>query len=305
MSGTDFTVSVGIAAYNADGNIGALLSAVSCQRQEHLTILEIIVHSDHSTDRTVAVARACTDPRLEIVDHPDRRGLAASVVSMIETFKGDALVLLNDDIRIADDRFIEKIVFPVLREEAGLAGANLQPLPARSFVERASVSVFRVWERIRESMADRNTVFTCDGAAMCLSARLARSIAFPDDLGRLGNVDAFLFLSCVNAGFRYAHAADAVAYFRSPATLRDYVARNIRNDSQPRILEKHFGTLVAGVFKKPAVLYWKSVAAEVMKNPLGAAFIFVVGIYIRLKAKRAAETPSPLWEVVRSSKELD
>ncbi len=305
MSATERTVSVGIAAYNAEANIGALLRAVSSQCQEHITIAEIMVHSDHSTDRTIDVARACADLRLAIVDHPSRRGLAASVASMLEMFTGDALVLLNDDIRIPDDRFIERMVLPVFYEKAALVGANLQPLPARCFVERASVSTFRVWARIRESMADRNNVFTCDGAAMCLSARFARSLAFPADLARVGNVDAFLYLSCISAGFRYVHASNAVAYFRSPATLRDYVARNVRNDSQPAILEKHFGTMVARSFRKPLIPYWKSVAAEILNNPLGAAFVFVVGFYIQVKAKRAARDASALWEVMHSSKELD
>src|SRR5271170_6685073 len=166
-SGAVPNVSVGIAAYNAEANIGAILRAVLAQSQAAVTISEIIVHSDCSTDRTVAVAREGADPRLKIVDQPDRRGFAASVVSMLEMFSGDALVLLNDDIRIPDDRFIEQAAMPIFREGADFVGVNLQPMPPRTFVERASVSVFRVWERIRDSLPKRDNVFSCDGAAMC------------------------------------------------------------------------------------------------------------------------------------------
>ena len=165
-TGAGRTVSVGIAAWNAETNIGAILSAVSSQCEERVTISEIIVHSDQSTDGTIAAARLCPDPRIRIVDHPNRRGFAASVGSMLETFNGDALILLNDDIRIADNRFVETMVMPIFEDGVDFVGANLQPLPSRTFVERASVSVFRVWERIRESLPEPNGVFTCEGAAM-------------------------------------------------------------------------------------------------------------------------------------------
>jgi glycosyltransferase involved in cell wall biosynthesis len=302
---TGRVVSVGIAAWNAEANIGAILRAVLLQCEESVRISEIIVHSDHSTDRTIAIARECADPRLKVVDHARRRGFAAAVSSMLEAFTGDALVLLNDDIRIVDDKFIEKIVMPVFRKRADFASANLQPLPPRGFVERASVSVFRVWERIRESIPERDNVFTCDGAAMCLSARFARSINLPADTAQAGNVDAFLYFFCVGAGLRYVHASNAVAWFRSPASIRDYVARNIRNDSQRPLLEKQFGAMAAKAFSIPRGLYWKSVAREIRDNPIGALFVFFAGLYVRANARHAARNASPTWEVVKSSKNLD
>jgi glycosyltransferase involved in cell wall biosynthesis len=298
-------VSVGIAAFNAEANIREILRAVSSQRQEQVTVAEIIVHSDHSTDGTIAAARESADPRLRIVDSPEQRGFAASAGSMLAMFTGDALVLLNDDIRIQDDRFIEKIAMPIFQGGADFAGANLEPLPPRTFVERASVSVFRVWERIRESLPQRDNVFTCDGAAMCLSARFARSIKPPSDPAQMGNVDAFFYFTCLTAGYRYAHAVDAVAYYRSPASLGDYLSRNSRNDSQRVLLERQFGSVVAASFRVRPVLYWRSVAVEAFRNPLVAVFVFIAGFYIRFKAQSTARNASATWEVLQSSKRLD
>jgi glycosyltransferase involved in cell wall biosynthesis len=299
------TVSVGIAAWNAEANIGAILFAVSSQCEERVTISEIIVHSDQSTDGTIAAGRLCPDPRIRIVDHPKRRGFAASVGSLLETFKGDALLLLNDDIRIADDRFVELMAMPIFEDGVDFVGANLQPLPPRTFVERASVSVFRVWERISGSMPQRDSVFTCDGAAMCLAGRFARSIRLPGDLGLVGNVDAFLYFSCMTAGFRYVHACGAVAYYRSPSSPGDYVARNARNDSQKPLLQEQFGAVVAKAFRIRPLLYWKSVGTEVLHNPLTAAFVFIVGFYVRSVARSLARNASPTWETLKSSKQLD
>lgn len=305
VPGAGRAVSVGIAAFNAEANIRAILSAVSSQCQDRVTIAEIIVHSDHSTDATIAAARECTDPRLRIVDSPERRGFAASVASMLTMFTGDALVLLNDDIRIRDDRFIEKAVMPIFQEGADLASANLQPLPPRTFVEKASVSVFRVWERIRESLPQRDNVYTCDGAAMCLSARLARSIKPPSDLAQMGNVDAFFYFTCQTSGRRYVYAADAVAWYRSPSSLRDYLLRNSRNDSQRALLERQFGSVVSASFRVRPVLYWRSAAVEALRNPLVAAFVLIAGFYIRFQAQSTSRNPLAIWEVLQSSKKLD
>jgi glycosyltransferase involved in cell wall biosynthesis len=297
-------VSVGIAAYNAELNIAALLRALCSQLEDHIVIAEIIVHSDQSTDRTLPVVRECMDPRLVIIESPDRRGFAASVRAMLSLFTGDVFVMLNDDIQISDRRFVEKAALAIVTHGAGLAGMNLQPLAPRTFIERAFVSTFRVYERIREAMPDPNNSFTCDGGALSLSPQFAGMIEFPANAAEMGNLDAFLYFSCLRAGFIYRHVPQAVANYRSPATLRDYLRRTIRNKSQERILKKLFGKIVSTSFRPPWMLYWKSITQESLTNPLGAAFVFVTGFYVAIRAHFAALNASPTWEVVESSKEL-
>jgi glycosyltransferase involved in cell wall biosynthesis len=304
-NGRNPAVSVAIAAFNAESNIAALLQSILGQRTGAIEIQEIIVHSDCSADRTAAIARECKDPRVMVIEQPVRRGFAAAVGTICATFSGDALVLLNDDIRIAGDRFIEAAVVPIFDQGADLVGINTQPLPPRTFIESAYVSVFNVWKRIREALPDRNNVFTCDGAALCLSAHFARSVDLLSDVRRAGNVDTFLYFSCLAWKLQYVHAVDALAYYRSPATLKDYLARYARNESQPFLLEKYFGSLVAGQYRLPAGLYWKSAFREALSHPLASLFVFAAAFYIRTKARRLAENSTPTWETLQSSKNLD
>ena len=243
-------------------------------------------------------------PRVIVIDNPHRRGFAASVRTMLDACKGDAIVLLNDDIRIRDRRFIEKCAYPIFHLGAAMAGANLKPLPPRSFVEKGFVSICRVYKRMRERLPDRNSLFTCDGAAFAVSRRLASAVDFPADPGEMGNVDAFLFLSCVGAGYSYMYARNAVAWFRSPATLKDYVRRNVRNDSQERILAERFGPEIHSFFRAPRNLLWRSILTEAVSHPMAAAFVFFIGFYIRMKKHSSTGSRSPTWEVLRSSKEL-
>lgn len=298
-------VSIGVAAFNAEDNIGELLRALCSQREDAVEIEEIIVHSDQSTDRTLGVVAENPDPRVIVIDNPSRKGFAAAARSMVQSFKGEALLLLNDDIRICDDRFVEKMAAPIFSDCADLVSANPQPLPPRTFVERAFVLTLRVYERIRESMRDSSSILTCDGAALCWSRRLARAIKFPDDDSSMGNVDAFLYLFCVLNGYRYTHVCDARVRFRAPSTLRDYLRRNIRNDSQERLLTAQFGPAVRKVFRRPAALYWKFAVIEGLRHPLHAAFVVSAGFYIRFKVRSGALRMSPTWETLVSSKRLN
>jgi glycosyltransferase involved in cell wall biosynthesis len=300
-----FRISVGIAAYNAEANIGRLLEAIASQRQDLAGIEEIVVHSDQSTDETVAIVRRHSDPRVVLIENPCREGFAGAVRTMLAAFKGDAIVLLNDDIRITDSGFIERLALPILCDDADLAGANLQPLSPRTLVERGFVSTFRVYERIGKWMPESNGLFTFDGAAMALSPRLARAIDFPKDLAEMGNVDAFLFLSCAGGGFRYVHVPNAVAWFRSPSTLEDYLRRNLRNNRQKWVMMERFGPAVSRFFEAPAGLYWESVVIEMARHPLASGFVFFAGLYMRFRGRSGPAAPSPTWEVLDSSKKLD
>jgi hypothetical protein len=118
-------------------------------------------------------------------------------------------------------------------------------------------------------------------------------------------VDAFLYFTCQTSGCRYIYAADAVAYYRSPASLRDYLSRYSRNESQRALLERQFGSVVSASFKVRPVLYWKSAAVEAFRNPLVAAFVLFAGFYIRFQAQSTSRNASAIWEVLQSSKKLD
>src|SRR5262249_24384375 len=56
---------------------------------------EIVVASDGSTDGTVTMARATGDPRVRVLDFPERRGKAAVLNTVIPQLTSD-LVILSD-----------------------------------------------------------------------------------------------------------------------------------------------------------------------------------------------------------------
>ncbi len=298
-------ISIGIAAYNAERNIEQILKSLILQKENNFLIKEIIVHSDCSTDKTVQILKKITDERIKIIDNKIRKGFAGSAVSLINYSSGDLIVLLNDDIKIDDENFLTKIIKPFSSKGVALVGGNVQPLSPKTFIEKAGVSAFRVYEQMRINLSDINNSYTYDGAAMAMTSDFAKSIDFPKDTSKMGNFDSFLYAYTVSKGLTYKYAIDAVVYMRMPATLKDFLRRGVRNSSQCYILGDQFENMSVLKTEKPFWLYDKYALIEFIKNPFGVLFVFFIGFYVRLVARFGRKTSSPFWEVVESSKCLE
>ncbi len=86
----------------------------------------IFVVDDHSPDETLAVARACPDPRVQCVSHPDNRGVGASIVTGYRAALGeghDVLAVMAGDNQMHPDD-LGALVDPVARGTADYAKGN-------------------------------------------------------------------------------------------------------------------------------------------------------------------------------------
>jgi glycosyltransferase involved in cell wall biosynthesis len=86
----------------------------------------IFVVDDHSPDQTLAVARACSDPRLRCLLHPDNRGVGAAIVTGYRAALAEGhdvlAVMAGDDQMHPDD--LCALVDPVARGTADYAKGN-------------------------------------------------------------------------------------------------------------------------------------------------------------------------------------
>lgn len=301
------TVAVGIAAYNAGKNIGRILDNIINQKEENYILKEIIVHSDDSQDDTVMIASGVKDKRIRVVDNKKRRGFAGTVKYLLGSISTDILVILNDDIRIDGVEFIEKLIEPFLVENGvGLTCGLIYPLsPKDNFIEKMAVSSANIYNHMRLDIKNPNNRFTYDGAAMALSRSFIESLEFLSNIADIGNVDGYLYYSCLSNGFKYRNAPEAKFYFRAPSTLADYISRTSRNTAQSEILKKTFGQLITNSYKKPKLLFLRSYLREFVHNPVGCVFLLFIGVSTRLKAKKIAGRPNQKWDSVESTKALD
>src|SRR5258708_24513433 len=93
------TCSVGIMAYNEEGNIGPLLEALTSQRLKSVSITEIVVVASGCTDNTEAIVREWTmlDSRICLLVQEKRSGKAVSINEDLPPAKKKVLVLCSSD----------------------------------------------------------------------------------------------------------------------------------------------------------------------------------------------------------------
>lgn len=296
-------VSIGIPAYFAENNIHHILGALVKQKEINQSIKEILVYSDGSTDKTVKSARKIKDKRINVIDSKKRGGMAVGFLHMLSIYKGDAFLLLNDDIKITDSSFLDKLVEPLLViDNVGIVGGNPQPLKPNNFVERSGVSAFRAYEEMRYSVRNGNSKYTCDGKVLLLTRGFINTITFPKNLKKIGTVDSFLYFTCIANGFLYRHVRNAILWYKFPDNLHDYISWISRNNSNSYILKSKFGGLVKEEYHIPVFLRVKALLSQFINNPPGCMFIFCVGIYCKQRAKKKYGSFLPAWELVSSTK---
>jgi len=299
-------VTIAVPTYMAELNVEKLIKSLLDQKVSSHIHMQILIHDDNSSDKTVSTINKFEKKNLTIYVSKKRIGFTRAVKNILKLSKlSHVLVIINDDVLVRDKRFIEKMVKPILSNESvGLVGGNVKPLPPKSFIERAINTSSRAYEKMREEYKDGNNKYTCDGKALAISKKFADSLTIPDDPKKAGNLDVYLYFACLKNNFEYKHAKDAVVYYRNPSTLHDYMKWFIRNNSNRHILKDEFGELVDREYKTPSkLIYYKFV--EFVKSPVETIFIFLTGFYIRHKAKSHAKIFNETWSVIGSSKNLD
>lgn len=294
------TVAVGVAAYNSERNIGLLLNAILMQNETSFNLSQIIVYSDASKDHTVAEAKKITGKKIKVIAAHKNNGFAYVVKYLLKSTNTDITVILNDDIKIFDKNFLNKIVSEFTKDKkVGLVSANQQLIPGNTFIEKSVRTSFNAYEKLRNSINNGNNVYNCDGKVLAFSKKFIVSMKLPSSQA-MGNVDNFMYFYCLSKGYKFRSAKDAVVFGKCANNLKDYINFYTRINPISH-LTTQFGDLVKTEYKKPKLLFAKFQLEEAIKNPLGAIFIFFSGIYISFITSKPKEFNAK-WDVVTSSK---
>jgi hypothetical protein len=219
----------------------------------------------------------------------------------------DIGIILNDDILIKDDGLMEKLTEPFNKEKGvGLVSGNPRPLTARTAVEKSINSSVEIFEKTYFSTNNIHNKFFCDGKIMALSKEFISTLKFPEDNGRMGNADSYLYFCCVTGNFKFRFAPEARVLFRQPSTIGDYINLTARNHADYFIHLKTFGDIVTKSYQRPGgYMFYRNLFTELAKNPSGVTLAVILNCYAWFKARNYSRWLTPAWEVNASSKVLN
>ncbi len=260
------TVSVGISAYNEEGNLGQLLNLISEQKEPSFSLHEIIVVSDGSTDSTAQIGRSFPDPRIKFIEFPRRLGKNAAQNTICQESSADFLVMLDADSLPLNRDYLTEMVNPLLdNPNVGIGGSEILPMPALTRLEKVisygdnlKREIFRRWK-------DGQNVFECHGRSRIFSKKFYKKIIWPDDCVE----DAYSYLFAAANTIPFLFISRTAVYFREPQTLRDYFRQSSRFLQSGVVLKKYLGTdFVRQEYKLPKSLVIKTVFRELLRHPL-------------------------------------
>lgn len=293
------TVTIGIPAYNEEKNILLILKDLKNQVRNNFSIEKIIIANDCSSDNTVAVIKSLQDKKIQIIGGKNRRGQAYRQNQIIKNTKTDILVLLNADIRITNQGFLNKLVEPIVSQNVDLASTFPSPHRAStgSLLTRILETSVLIQKNIFRKLKDGNSIYTCHGRARAMSSHFYKTLEFKESIGE----DAYSYLVCISKSFKYRSILDASIKYYLPATLRDYVRQSARFNMNRVILSKHFPVdLVTSELHIPMYLTLTETFNMLIKKPVLTILYILINLLVRFSTRR--DEDHNIWKISNSTK---
>ena len=197
-------VSVVITAHNEEDVIARRIE--NCLHQSYpADRFEVIVASDHSTDRTNEIVRSFHSPRVRLVESPGR-GKSAAQNQAIAEAKGEIIVFTDADPTFAPDT-LRQLVLPFSDPKVGCtAGIFVWGSPTPSILRR-SRDVYWRYEYFLWSLESLLGIMAWAGG---LGMAVRKSIYSPIE-AHFGE-DSVVPLDVVSRGYRVVDCPEAIAY---------------------------------------------------------------------------------------------
>lgn len=296
------STTIGIPAYNEEANIGRLVRDLLSQVGNNYILNHIIVFSDGSKDNTVKILKQIDDKLIIIIDNKIRRGKSFAQNQIIGMCESDVLVLLDADIILEDEHFIEKIIAPISNGNADLvASAVTEANPSTLFEKILYVST-KIKNEVYEKFENGNNVYTCRGVARAFSKKLYKKFTFITSIGE----DAYSYFYCVANGFNYSFVKDTRVIFRLPANFKDHKNQSMKFFKSQELMKQKFGKeLVDSSYKLPKLILINSLIKNFIKYPTLTILYFIVLIFLKLQSFFQTKEATELWDISISSKVIN
>ncbi|MEK6882484.1 MAG: glycosyltransferase, partial [Nanoarchaeota archaeon] len=234
-----YKITIGIPAFNEEGNIYRLLKSLVSQKLPGNFQLESIkVLSDGSTDKTVKRTHVLKNKLIKVYDYPERMGKNFRLNQLFKGLKTPILVLFDADILINDEYTLSKLVKPFASiKNLGLVAGNAQPLKSKTLIEEAINNFVESLNFMKSKIKKGDNIYSVRGPILALSKNIA-SEKLPLNVPE----DRYLYLKNASLKYKFRYVDDARVYYRSPQTIKDQLNQGKRFHDDKENLYLHFNS---------------------------------------------------------------
>lgn len=300
----NYTVTIGLSAYNEEQNIKSLIESVLIQKEDCFKIKSIWIFSDGSTDKTETIVKNFKDKRIKMFAYKERLGKSARLNIMYKKLSTDFLVQTDADVIFSHENVIKDIIQPLINEQGVvMCGGNPLPIKAKTFTEEAINCTVEAFVPLRKLLNGGNNIFSVDGRLLAYKRGFIKEIFIPE-VDVTAN-DAFTYFSCLTNSYSYRFVEKAVVYFRSPQTLKDHLRQNTRFLAMPIKMSKYFDPkLVRNERNVNDLLIIRQMLKVFIRKPIHCIYIAIVNGYCRFIVKKAEKKLSAKWKIALTTKEM-
>ena len=231
------TVSIGVFAYNEERNLAQILEALLNQECQQVKIIELLVVSSASTDRTDEIVGFFADsyPIVRLIREPIRQGKAAAINGFLsaKNSSADLCIIASADI-IPDPHAVERLALALSDSRVGMVGGR--PVPVNK-EDRFLGFVVQLQWKLHHLISLHNP--KC-GEMIAFQSNLAGSIPSESPVD-----EASLEAITAKRGLKIKYVPEATFINRGPDTISDFISQRRRIACGHRWLRKTEGYKVA------------------------------------------------------------
>lgn len=292
------TISAGVCAYNEEKNILKCLRSLSSQKLKGKELVEMLVISSGSIDRTDEMVLEYSrevDARVRLIRQEKREGKNSAVNAFIEAAKGDVLFLANADNVMKEDTF-DLMAEHFLDPSTGMVGGH--PVPVNDKNTFMGFAVHMLWDmhhrlslihpKVGEIVAFRNT-----------GLRIPVGMGSDEDLIRR---------DMERRGLKVKYEPSAMIYNRGPTNVEDFFEQRTRVNIGERYMKRWFDYDIPTWDKRYLINAYLSFLKDNAKHPLKMAWAMSLEAFARFYASvhvRLDKGDRAVWQVVQSTKEIE
>jgi len=261
------TIDIIIPAYNEEDFVGDVLWDVMAAKQsDWFRIENICVISDASTDRTDdIVQQACReDKRVKLVRKAERKGKPDSINKAISLTQADILVFIDADHRLGDEDALVNLLRYFHEGQAALVQGGLVRVRPGFTLNPVRYAAYFDWilaDKIRRQKPV--SWWTISGSVMALSRDFYQHLVLP--LSQAD--DQFIFYTCIKEGRKFVWAKDAVFYYGSSRSVRDFCSQWNRYYFYTNKSRQEFGRELIDIEMRVPGLR-RTIVSSILRHPL-------------------------------------